>query len=585
MMTASPNSARRAFGLQSKLLALVLLPLLVTTISLVALDARSRILDSQDALTMQRATLIETRQTGVRDVVESARTAIQPVLTDRTLSEAERRERAAEILRAIRFEGDNYIFAYQFDGTNVVLPYSREREGTDLSNLRAPDGAFIIRDMIEIAQEGSGYYQYPWEYPGTDDVEPKYSFVDTVPELDWMLGAGVYVTDIDAAMAGAESRAARELRSTITTSALFGLLIFFGVAVITVWMVRRTVAPIRRTAEAMRDIAKGQGDLTKRLKAESRDEIGELSTQFNAFVERMQQTLIDVRRSTHSVTQGSQDIAQGSDELATRTEQAAANLQETSASMEEITATVNHTAESAEQANQLVVATTQVAQQGEAAMQQVERTMSDIDTSSQRIAEIIGLIDGIAFQTNILALNASVEAARAGEHGRGFAVVAQEVRSLASRSGEAAREIRTLIDASVTHARDGSTIVQRAGETMREIVTSVARVSDVIAEISAGAREQNAGIGQINTAVAEMDTMTQQNAAMVQQTSSSASEMSRHAQHLSYLVGTFVLGEVESAQAAATPRPNRSRQLPAPPRTADPSPRHARQTEEEWETF
>ncbi|MFY0989109.1 methyl-accepting chemotaxis protein [Halomonas sp. C05BenzN] len=574
-------ASRFSLSLQARILALVLVPLLLTTVVLAVLDTHNRIQDSRDTLAQQRQLLIETRQAGVRDVVEAARSAIAPVLANDRLSDAAARRQAAEILRAIRFEGENYIFAYQFDGTNVVLPYGRDREGTDLSGLRAPDGAYIIRDMIGIAEQGGGYYEYPWEYPGTDDVEPKYSYVEAIPELDWMLGAGVYVTDIDAAMAGAEARAAGELRRSILASLLVGALLLVGVAAATTWLVRRTIRPIRRTAEAMRDIARGQGDLTRRLAVERRDEVGELAQQFNAFVSRMQETLREVRSSTHSVHRAAEEIAQGSDELATRTEQAAANLQETSASMEEITATVNHSTESAEQANQLVQATASVAREGESAMQGVERTMTDIDTSAGRISEIITLIDGIAFQTNILALNASVEAARAGEHGRGFAVVAQEVRTLASRSGDAAREIRELIDASVAHTREGSEIVQRAGATMQEIVTSVARVTDVIAEISAGAREQNSGIGQINTAVAEMDTMTQQNAAMVQQSSTAASDMRRHAERLNGLIGTFVLGEEAEADAPTrlpAPAPSRERQ-PVATRRRDAA------AVEEWEAF
>ncbi|WP_231489551.1 methyl-accepting chemotaxis protein [Billgrantia saliphila] len=565
---------------------LVLLPLLLTTLSLVVIEAYTRIQDNRVNLEHQRQLLIETRKAGVRDVVESAHTAIEPILKAADLSDAERRERAAEILRAIRFEGGNYVFAYQYDGLNVVTAPMPEREGTNMYDLQAPDGSYILRDLIAAAQRGGDFYEYPWEHPGTGTVEPKYSYAANVPEFGWMIGAGVYATEIDAAMASAETQAAAELRHSILTSTLLGLGLFVGVAIVSIWLVRRTVRPIRRTAEAMRDIAKGQGDLTRRLKVESRDEIGELARQFNAFVSRMQDTLRDVRRSTTSVNQAAEEIAQGSDELATRTEQAAANLQETSASMEEITATVNHSTESAEQANQLVVATTQVARDGESAMQRVERTMADIDASSSRIAEIVSLIDGIAFQTNILALNASVEAARAGEHGRGFAVVAQEVRTLASRSGEAAKEIRALINTSVAHARDGSEIVQRAGATMQEIVSSVARVSDVIAEISAGAREQNAGIGQINTAVAEMDTMTQQNAAMVQQSSTAAAEMRRHAQHLSNLIGTFILGEDAPAAAKAPQRAAPTARLASLPRPAtDPKPRKAHAGEEEWETF
>ncbi|QOR37777.1 HAMP domain-containing protein [Billgrantia diversa] len=585
-MQASAPKASFALSLQARLLLLVLVPLLITTVGLVVLDAYSRIQDNLDALDRQRQLLIDTRKAGVRDVVESAHTAIEPVLQAPGLSDAERRERAAEILRSIKFEGSNYIFAYQYDGLNVVTAPMPEREGTNMWDLQAPDGSYILRDLIAAAQRGGDFYEYPWEHPSTGTVEPKYSYAANVPELGLMIGAGVYATEIDAAMASAKAQSAASLRRAILFSSLLGLGLFVGVAIVSIWLVRRTVAPIRRTAEAMRDIAKGQGDLTRRLKVESRDEIGELASQFNAFVSRMQDTLRDVRRSTASVNQAAEEIAQGSDELATRTEQAAANLQETSASMEEITATVNHSTESAEQANQLVVATSQVARDGESAMQRVERTMADIDASSSRIAEIVSLIDGIAFQTNILALNASVEAARAGEHGRGFAVVAQEVRTLASRSGEAAKEIRALINTSVAHARDGSEIVQRAGATMQEIVSSVARVSDVIAEISAGAREQNAGIGQINTAVAEMDTMTQQNAAMVQQTSTAAAEMRRHAQHLGDLIGTFVLGEERSVQPKAQQRVVPAARPTALPRPAtDPKPRKAHTAEEEWETF
>jgi len=361
-------------------------------------------------------------------------------------------------------------------------------------------------------------------------------------------------------------------------------IIFLGLAY---WGAVHITRPIRRTADAMRDIAEGRGDLTRRLTVESNDEIGNLATQFNAFVSRMQETLVDVRRSSSSVHEATGHMSQSADELATRTEQAAANLQETSASMEEITSTVNHSAENAQQANQLVLSTAEVAHKGEEAMGQVETTMQDINTSATRISEIITMIDAIAFQTNILALNASVEAARAGEHGRGFAVVAQEVRTLASRSSDASREIRGLIDTSVKHTQSGAELVRNAGSTMREIVASVAKVTDVIGEITAGAKEQSAGIGQINTAVAEMDTMTQQNAAMVQESTTATADMRRHAEHLSELINTFVLGEDANQPGLKRPALSSSspaRQAPAPG-SQPPARTPGTNTDDEWEEF
>ncbi|MDP3536227.1 MAG: methyl-accepting chemotaxis protein [Halomonas sp.] len=327
------------------------------------------------------------------------------------------------------------------------------------------------------------------------------------------------------------------VRSFLLQSAIIVgvLLLVLGIAI------RRTLAPVKNTAVAMADIASGEADLTQRLPAHSNDEVGELAKQFNAFVERMQKTLLEVRSSTEAVLLSSNEMAAASGELSTRTEQAAANLQETSASMEQINSTVSHTAEAAEQANRLALNTAKTAQDGGASMQEMEEKMQSISSSAANISDITGLIDSIAFQTNILALNASVEAARAGEHGRGFAVVAQEVRNLASRAGDAAKNIRTLIDESVQHTKEGSVLLERVVANMQTIQTSVAQVSDVIEEISAGTKEQSSGISQVNLAVTEMDTMTQQNAAMVSQSSSLASNMQEAAQALDSMLNAFVL--------------------------------------------
>ncbi|MGM0542958.1 MAG: methyl-accepting chemotaxis protein [Pseudomonadota bacterium] len=586
-MITTDSPARGSFSLQTKVLMLVLIPLFLVTVALVGFQAYSTTQDAQDVLAEQREQLIEERRRAVRDVVQMAKTAIEPIYDEAGVNDEEAKQQVAELVRSMRFEDNNYIFIYDYEGNNIVTAPAPEREGTNMIDAQTPDGTYLIREIIDVAQSGGGFYRYVWDYPGTDDFEPKHSYVDRLEKWDWLIGAGVYVTDVDATMAEVEAETAADVRQGIIFAALLGLVLFLVVALVAYVFVRRTVGPIKRTAAAMNDIAQGRGDLTRRLSVESRDEIGDLAVQFNAFVERMQDTLRDVRHSTTSVYDSAGEISRSSEELSTRTEQAAANLQETSASMEEITSTVNHSADNAQQANKLVQSTAEVAHQGEESMAQVERTMQDINESASRISDIITMIDSIAFQTNILALNASVEAARAGEHGRGFAVVAQEVRTLASRSSDASKEIRALIDASVQHTHSGSELVRDAGATMREIVESVAKVTDVIGEISAGAKEQSSGIGQINTAVAEMDTMTQQNAAMVQESTTAAADMRRHAEHLSELINSFVLGDSEPSRrnqalpAGASAPANSALKRPAP----SSKPTESTSTGDNWEEF
>nr|WP_295710552.1 methyl-accepting chemotaxis protein [uncultured Halomonas sp.] len=587
MTTSTPH--KRALGLQTKVLLLVLLPLLLVTVVLVGFKAYSSAQDTRAALAEQRELLIEERRNAVRDIVQLATTAIAPLYDEAGANDEDAKQAVAELVRSMRFEDNNYIFIYDYEGNNIVTAPAPEREGTNMIDAQTPDGTYLIREIIKVAQSGGGFYSYVWDYPGTDRVEPKHSFVDRLEKWDWLIGAGVYVTDADAAVAELEAAAAADLRQGIIVASLLGLGLFVVIALVAFGLVRRTLGPIKRTSAAMQDIAQGRGDLTRRLAVESGDEIGELGIQFNAFVARMQDTLRDVRNSTLSVHQAAGEISQSSEELATRTDQAAANLQQTSASMEEITSTVNHSADNAQQANKLVQSTAEVAREGESAMGQVESTMQDINDSASRISDIISMIDAIAFQTNILALNASVEAARAGEHGRGFAVVAQEVRTLASRSSDASKEIRTLIDASVQHTNSGAKLVRSAGDTMREIVSSVAKVTDVIGEISAGAKEQSSGIGQINTAVAEMDTMTQQNASMVQESTTAAANMRRHAEHLNQLISSFVLGDDAPTQrhqalaSSSTSAQSSASGLKRPALASPPS--SGRHAEDEWEAF
>jgi len=291
----------------------------------------------------------------------------------------------------------------------------------------------------------------------------------------------------------------------------------------------------------MEEVGSGSGDLTKRLPASGNDEVAAIARSFNLFVDKMTSVLIEIRDSSESVKSAAAEISQGNQDLSARTEHAASSLEQTAASMEQIHGTVRQSAESASQANKLASTASQVASRGGQVVSEVVTTMEAISESSRKIADIIGVIDGIAFQTNILALNAAVEAARAGEQGRGFAVVAGEVRTLAQRSAQAAKEIKQLISDSVGKVTSGTQLVSNAGETMQEIVDSVQRVSNIIAEITIATSEQSTGIGQVNQAVTQLDQVTQQNAALVEESSAAADFLKEQSAKLAEVVGRFRL--------------------------------------------
>ena len=371
--------------------------------------------------------------------------------------------------------------------------------------------------------------------------------------------------------AGAEqSKAASERSYSVALTTLFvTAALAIAVAVVAaLWLIRSITGPLARAVHAADLVA--AGDLTVQIQADSQDETGKLLQSLDKMQQALVRTVSTVRQNAESVASASAQIASGNHDLSARTESQASALEETAASMEELGSTVRQNADNARQANQLAVSASTVAVQGGEVVSQVVETMKGITTASNKIADIIGVIDGIAFQTNILALNAAVEAARAGEQGRGFAVVASEVRSLAGRSAEAAKEIKSLIGASVERVEQGNVQAERAGQTMTEVVNAIRRVTDIMGEISAASSEQSAGVSQVGEAVTQMDQATQQNAALVEQMAAAAGSLSGQARELVEAVAVFKLAQGASGQWSAAPAHN---PVAAPaPRPAAPRP-------------
>jgi len=405
------------------------------------------------------------------------------------------------------------------------------------------DGAHNVKDLPGYTPQviASLMKKEQFAHTGYDAQQGKMIVSSSyVPELDMYVIAEV-----------PESEVLGDLARSATIAALVAGLIGGGVGMFVIFLVSRAIAaPVARAAAMLGEIADGKGDLTRRMPVESGDEVGLLADAFNRFVSSLNHTMSEVRRSSHAIAGASSEIAAGNMNLSSRTESQASSLEETAAAMEELTSAVRHNADNARQANTLVVSASDQAHKGGQVVNEVVTTMGSISDSSRKIADIIGVIDGIAFQTNILALNAAVEAARAGEQGRGFAVVASEVRNLAQRSAAAAKEIKELIGDSVSKVEAGARLVDTAGATMTGIVQAVGRVADLMREIDAASTEQSQGIGQVNQSIALMDDATQQNAALVEEAAAAASALEEQTATLARVVAVFKLEEEGAARPA-----------------------------------
>jgi methyl-accepting chemotaxis protein len=485
-------------------------------------------------MTSERAMLLRERQDSVRQAVETAHGILvhfHGLAAKGSMPEDEAKQRAKDTVRTLRYSGEEYFWINDMHPKVVMHPIRPEMEGQDQNQRKDPNGKFLYVEFVEIVKKsGGGYVDYMWPKPGSDVPVDKAAYVKGFAPWGWIVGSGVYVDTVQATFLSRLTQAAG------ITLVLTVLLAAVG------WMIARSV--LRQLGGEPTQLNYithqiAQGDLSVDIPASKSS--GSLMHGIQAMRDSLASVVLRVRQGSEHVSTASAEIAQGNHDLSSRTESQASALEETAASMEELGSTVRQNADNARQANQMAMNASTVAVQGGEVVSQVVETMKGISTASNKIADIIGVIDGIAFQTNILALNAAVEAARAGEQGRGFAVVASEVRSLAQRSAAAAREIKGLIGTSVDKVEQGTRMVADAGATMKEIVASVQRVNDIIGEISASASDQSDGIGQVNGAVTQLDHMTQQNAALVEQSAAAAESLKEQAHQLSHMVATFKL--------------------------------------------
>jgi methyl-accepting chemotaxis protein len=509
---------------------------------------RSRLLIAGAAAVLGAAALaalaVVSSQRGAAAIEEIVDAEMKPLMAAQRIDSS---------LSAVRYRAAGVLLDhFPVPGTATHLKDTRQVIATNWAIVAAQTG----KDEAQAGTLAALRDGYPRLTAVLDALEKAYAAgdknkLDDILQSDWAQLHKAFVKPLSLLEASQETASAATIASARsasrerTTAALaLAAVMIVAVTLVMTLTARSVVRALRSAVQGARAIA--GGDLSVRFDPQRRDEVGELFGALGEMQSSLARLVGGIRETAGNIQVASSEVATGNADLSQRTEQTASSLQQTASSIEQLTGTVQQTADSARTANQLAGSATEVARQGGEIVSRVVATMEEINTSSRRIGDIIGTIDGIAFQTNILALNAAVEAARAGEQGRGFAVVASEVRSLAQRSAQAAREIKTLISASVEKVDGGSRLVAEAGQTMGQIVEQVQRVTDLVAEITHGAQEQNSGIGQVNQAVSQLDQMTQQNAALVEQSAAAAESLRSQATQLAAAVAVF---RVEPATA------------------------------------
>jgi methyl-accepting chemotaxis protein len=522
-----------------------------------------------------RASIIDQKKTKLKEVTELGISITQNLYNkskNGVITEEEAQSQAIDMINALRYgpEGKDYLWINDFTPTMIAHPFAVKLVGTDLTDYKDPHGKAIFLEMVNVCKEsGKGYVDYMWQWKDQKDkIVPKISYVEAFKPWGWIIGTGVYINDVNDEIWSILFVVIGVFAGVIAI--MFGII--FGIS-------RMITKPINSITEMMKDIAEKNGDLTKRIEVDSKDEIGELATWINTFINDIHDIIAQVSINATHLAQTIEQISSGNQNLSQRTSEQASALEEIATIIEEAVATIKQNSENSEDANRKAEETAQVVQEakdlslksiqlaesGGTVVSKAVESIDEVNKSSKKISEILKVINDIAFQTNLLALNAAVEAARAGDQGRGFAVVAGEVRNLAQRSAGAANEISDMISDSISKVELGTELVSRSGESLvniiesarlngealERVISSVGMVGQLISEIAAAGVEQRQGIEQINTAITEIDSSTQKNASLVEETASASEMLVNQASDLMKLVQKFKINEEQALNAAA----------------------------------
>ena len=552
--------------IKNRIILLTIIPLVLFTLVIMAtIDQRLSMASSEQAEQL-RSKLMADRQAELKNYLDMTLTAIAPFYEQ---NGPQAQEQAKSLMRRLRYGEDKsgYIFVYRFDGTNLVLGPNPAKEGDNMINVRDSNGKQVIKDLIDVARQGGGFYDYLWAKPGSEDPQPKLSYAVSLPKWGWMLGTGFYIDDINAQLAQQQQQADDTLTGALEILIAVAVLGIVATIAVAIYLTNRTLAPVTHSVALMDNIAQGDGDLTKRLDVDGETEIDQLAGAFNLFADKVQSTIAKVTDtadqlvvSVNEVHRASESHSQDASRQHQEIEQVAAAISEMSATAQEVARSAAEGANSAnvaygdaESGQQELHSTLTSIGELDNLLQQAESVIVTLETESENIGSVLGVIGGIAEQTNLLALNAAIEAARAGEMGRGFAVVADEVRTLASRTQDSTQEIQTMINKlqeeaaravmvmQQSKAKSQSTVSQanKAGDSLNKITGSINTINDMNNQIATAAEEQNAVSEEINKSVNQIAELSTAISGGMQETTASADKLSGLGDDLNHLVNQF----------------------------------------------